>query len=631
MGLLAWLAWQAFLVCGIVGYGRIVAGFLGLRSLRNRLGSEVILGMLTAGAIGSTLSLTPLRGPLVWTAILLAGVVRLGWDAIQVIHVRGSSLLNARIFTAIGALAVYAVLAAEATLKRGWNACDDAPAYFYLARRFWEFGELLDPFNNRRLTSFGTGSFFQGLFMGPFGDNALNSFDEVIGAVLLASFAFSAVRAKERAWMFLLPIPLLLNQSVFGLINSSPTFAIFAILLVVLTEVLSCLGRDQAEKIATTRLALFAFVLLTLLRPTAGFVLLPIIGWLVLVEIDQRRSLLNRQVIIGLVASFLPWSLLQWRDSGTPFFPVFSGYASEIFPLNGFTDRVAIGPHLVENLGQLIDSNFSVFFLFGGFAAVGIGWAAGTRRIQRPWFTYAVIVCSSILVFLAIGAVFRRGGFPLIELRRFTTPVLVAAGLAPVFALSQSGEGAEPRLALRRLGQLASVLVVASVALGMVLITIRDTPSRVLDGSISQSLAEPRFAKEQASYAQVRDRLPDGSNVLAAVDLPHLLLDRRYSLETYDIAGAMAPRGEFPFDGDLPAQQRWLAEQGVDYLVVQRTGSSNCLYSSARWTQNLNKNTVFADWTPYALSWFKFTDALQNEPGRSERFGDLVVIPVSQN
>ena len=54
MGFFTWLTWQAFVVCGLIGYGRVVAGFLGLSGLRNQLGSEVILGMLTVGAIGGT-------------------------------------------------------------------------------------------------------------------------------------------------------------------------------------------------------------------------------------------------------------------------------------------------------------------------------------------------------------------------------------------------------------------------------------------------------------------------------------------------------------------------------------------------------------------------------------------------
>jgi len=631
LAFIGWLAWQAFFVCGLLGYGRVAGGLLGMSSLRNRLGSELILGMLAVGAIGGVLALTPVRGPLAWSAVLLVGVVRLGWDATRAIRSRGVGLLNGAFLTSIGGMAVVAVLAAEATLKREWNICDDTPAYLYLARRFWESGELLDQFNMRRLTSFGTGSFFQGLSMGPLGDNTLHSFDEVIGAVLLASFAFAAVRMRERAWMFLLPVPLLLNQSAFGLTNSSPTFTIFAILLVVLVEVLDCLRKGQVERIATVRFALFAFVLLTLLRPTAGIMLLPVIGWLVLVAIDRRSSVFDRWVVAGLAASFLPWAVLQWRDVGTPFFPLFSGHASELFPINGYTDLVPIGPHVLASLGQLVNSNLSILLVLGAFAAVGLGHAMGTRMLWRPWVTYGVIAGSGLSAFLLIAILLRRHDLPLeLLVRRFTAPVLMAVGLAPVFALFASTREAEPRPALRRLGQLASVLLVAALPLGLVLTTARDLPSRVLDGVIGQSLAFDRFAGKQVASAQVRDRLADAKDVLTAVDLPHLLLDRRYSMSTYDFAGAMAPRGEFPFEGDLQAQRRWLSDQGVDYLVVQQSGTSSCLYTASGWSTNLKADDVTADWAPNILAWIRFTDALQREPGGSERFGDLVVIPVTR-
>ena len=158
LALIGWLAWQSFFVCGLLGYGRVAGGLLGMSSLRNRLGSELILGMLAVGAIGGVLALTPVRGPMAWSAVLLVGVLRLGWDATRAIRSRGVGLLNGSFLTLIGGMAVVAVLAAEATLKREWNICDDTPAYLYLARRFWESGELLDQFNMRRLTSFGSGT-----------------------------------------------------------------------------------------------------------------------------------------------------------------------------------------------------------------------------------------------------------------------------------------------------------------------------------------------------------------------------------------------------------------------------------------------------------------------------------------
>ena len=62
-----------------------------------------------------------------------------------------------------------------------FNNYDDWPSYMYFARKIIVTGGMLDPFNNRRVTSYGGGSVYQAIYVKLFGNQGIFAFDNFIG------------------------------------------------------------------------------------------------------------------------------------------------------------------------------------------------------------------------------------------------------------------------------------------------------------------------------------------------------------------------------------------------------------------------------------------------------------------
>jgi hypothetical protein len=90
-----------------------------------------------------------------------------------------------------GAATTVAALAASASFVLNIN--DDDPAYLYFAQRLLSTGGLIDPFNNRRITSYGGASVYQAIFLRIAGNESLQAFDLVFGALLLIALVVGAV------------------------------------------------------------------------------------------------------------------------------------------------------------------------------------------------------------------------------------------------------------------------------------------------------------------------------------------------------------------------------------------------------------------------------------------------------
>src|SRR5207253_10991331 len=102
----------------------------------------------------------------------------------------------------LGALLAGAVLllARWETATFAWNGCDDDSGYLYLARRLVLQGDLLDPLNNRRLTSLGGMSALQALFLFRLPDSFLPIADILVGSLLILVALWRTRSGRWSGW-----------------------------------------------------------------------------------------------------------------------------------------------------------------------------------------------------------------------------------------------------------------------------------------------------------------------------------------------------------------------------------------------------------------------------------------------
>jgi hypothetical protein len=181
-----------------------------------------------------------------------------------------------------------------------------------------------------------------------------------------------------------------------------------------------------------------------------------------------------------------------------------------------------------------------------------------------------------------------------------------------------------------------AALALVAVATGLVAVPPRlvatealsmagDTPS----GRVSTLLDVDRYAARRNEYARAAAAAGPGSRVLAAVDVPSLLLPERLQVDTVDLAGSTSPAPHLPYFQGSAAKLRWLRAHGYRYVIATDPDASACLYSRSLNAQDLRgeHGQPFAAWAPYEVDWFRFLDDASSRPGAA-RFGSLIVVRV---
>lgn len=632
--MILFLLWQAFVVVGLLGWGFLVRRLLSTRTPAGAA-ADLVAGITAFGAVAATFMLVTDLRPFVWVGLLGVGCVATAtrWSARFRARHDGEPAFDRRVAGASClALGVTAVVAATNVFHRSWNTCDDGPAYLYLARRAWSEGNLADAFNNRRLTSAGLFSALQGVAMGPLGESALHAADEFIGAVLLLTLLW---RRRDGAFSVpgaVLAILVVATHERLGASNASPVLVTMAMLLHCL-DPRSWFSDDAAVgRSGAVQLGLGASAL-TMIRPQFGLVVAgAFVGYQAFRWFGARRDAVERVAwMLGVAtAAAVPWSALQWRDSGTWLFPFGAGNLDPAFPFRGYVERVEPWAYL----GRAAQSIVGWIGVAVVAAAVAGLWAVA-RRADPPsddpesspaaGVFRVVAVVGGVGFAMAFAFSMRRAGLPS-DWPRFWTPVLAATVLAAALPLlvgvPTTGRARRWRLGL---GAVFFVMIGATVS---PFARVPAAAGRVIDtwsGSHPTRVDVGNYEKPGAAYERVSDRVPAGSTVLSAVDLPHLLLGPDRRLVTADIAAATSPEPHFPYDGSYRRKVEWLRSHGIDHVVVQTSGGA-CLYKQPFWRRRAGDDNTYADWAPFVLEWTRFTDAITVDAEFTS--GDLALVDV---
>jgi hypothetical protein len=315
-------------------------------------------------------------------------------------------------------------------------------------------------------------------------------------------------------------------------------------------------------------------------------------------------------------------------------FPLLRGNLDPTWPANG---PAVAAPSLAALLGRAAQAPIAGLWALALLGATCLAVYLLTRPGEHPsrahWGLriYAAAIASCV-VWIGLLAYVWWGIGPPSAYPRFWAPVAVACVLLPI-ALMNADDGRR-RLRTTASGFVALVLVgTASVAPPQVVgRTLLRAAADTGSGRVGDRLQADRYGARRDQYSRAAALVPPGSRVLAAVDVPSLLLSEGFDVNTIDLVGSTSPPPHLPYFQGTDAKLRWLRAHGYQYVIAVEPSASACLYSSSKKEEDLTgkHGPQYQAWAPYYFDWFQFLDDLSSTPG-SARVGTLVVAKVASS
>jgi hypothetical protein len=540
--------------------------------------------------------------------------------------------------TALKFLALMTSAWLVAILNTGYAVVNpnDDPSYAYLVRRLLEVGNLEDPFNFRRLTSFGGYSQLQAIFLNHLPNTFLTFPDFFVGAaiiILLIGFGQNEIKSY---FTIGITIALLLAAPVMAS-NSSPVLIPIALELVVIE---TCFGLKRFEGLPENDKTYRFWIAIYLggiaataicIRTLFGLpILITIVIWGCLSGHIQRILYSLFGVASGLIFGTICWSLALWKSDRTPWYPLIPGNANPRFPFTGFP---IAGKTVLKVVNEAFSSLWSPNFLIAILTiAVILNYFVSTvgrdksKRLSKSVFTSVLTsLLGAIVLIVYLGYSWWNEGPP-DTFSRFWVFSLIATLLAPLVIVVSSRANSR-QLAI-------SALTVASV----MALTFAVTPAKIYDRAVrdGQAVMTLRIGKllygpspqaEQSSYQTASTVIGPKTLALVAVDNPELMISLHHRMSDLDVPGAASPnRGSFPYFTAPINRIEWLRNHSYHAIIAMNPTQSNGLYSRTAWQLNIEKRNFYAAWSFYALNWDAFVEDLNRIPTvHSTVVGNLVI------
>ncbi len=493
-------------------------------------------------------------------------------------------------------------------LNRLFNGCDDQPIYMFFVKNLMEEGEIKSIYSLRRLVMSGLWPSMQASAISPLSQYNLNAFDTIVVSALLY-FAFCVgANYKLKILPYVLVVLISLFHSFFGPINSSPIST--QILLVWLfAKSLFWSFNQNLEKSRYGFVLLGCFVSLSFaLRSYMGvFTIILLLFAFLFLPLKKFASERVFKIIYGCLIVYLPWSLIQLRDSGTISYPPFRGFMSNNFIFEGQRGAVTVVDSLKMSWDSLLVTNW-IYFL-GFLLLLQLCLILFSNSVTRFWFDEIKPQIPLLIVFLAIVVFYfafnyneRRSG-PAMNHQRYWVPIFVGCFC---FVFDYLCEGFSYNSSLNVI-LIFFIIAVFAVTLKPSLNIFNF--SNIHDIRVFNSQVVENKNLDVSKYTKFSN-LIRGSRVLTAIDSPSQLVEHVGKVEPLDLPGMVVPGRSFPYTSNLSAQIDWLKNQDYDYFIVTQPSQGLCLYNKAGWIRTSSSNNASADWSPYMLTWFNFIEKL---------------------
>lgn len=512
------------------------------------------------------------------------------------------------------------------------NVYDDDPGYLYLAQRLLSTGGLIDPFNMRRITSYGSAELFQAMTL-RVGGNSWGLLVEwfLFPLLLLALVVGRARRPFAPVALAVLGLGLVLVRPVGVWSNVAPTFS-GTVLTVATLQLLAPVRRDE---VPWGRYALCGLLLAASLSLRLEFCLVAglVVVLVALTRLKWRDALACIALAAGVfLVGIAGWAVALQRSSGTLLYPFIAGNWNTAFPWNNaavhtarqYLDRFA-HQLTVNGLGWMLAGSLAILAALLVYRRFAVG--ARKRDSALAVLGFAVVGC---VVELAVETTSLTGANAA-DIGRYSIPSALACllyamdvawrSLTPergVPAPNGAVPGPSVAAVFARVG--LGVLALAGFALALE-VTPAGYASR-LSAQASEAAGVlggthpivERWAGVRPQYQRLNRLVPRGSYVLAAVDTPAFLDFSRYRFATLDIAGATSPPPHLPIFGSAPAAIAYLRHLGIDGIVASSTRTGG-LYSERPWSADLHSGIYdYQVLGRYFVAWANLLDAFEHDP-----------------
>ena len=646
------LALLALLFVGSAGWGAAAVWVLhrtGWKSTADQLGHplQLVLGMALFMAVGGILVAFDSAELVFLVAWHVAGVALFGWRLSRTRRHR-SSLPPRELLAVVTTVAVWIVLVLSSIgLAIGYayyNPNDDDAAYVYLAKRLLSTGGLIDPFNARRMTSYGGATLYHALFLGVTGNSSLRGFEFTFAVLLLILVTVGTVR---RRWLalgtLLIGVGILFGDAIGPVQNLSPTLSASAVSLAAY-QLLSKVPRTSSSE-RSDEPALYiviGVVVGAILALRFYYVFSVAIAALIALVLARRRHSVRAILLCGgaTLVSVSGWAVALYRSSRTPLFPLFKGNYNSAYPLGPGPLSAGIGAY-----AHRLWAEFNGYWV-GWVALLSIAIGVGALIVGIPDRQSMAVLVAAGIGCLAQMVVFSFifSGFATIEIDRFEGPSTLACGLFAVNALWPMRERIRrpaprddhqwvghptwrvraralvPRVAPWR--PLASGPAILVLLAGTTYVIFGGSPHfywHNVDFNTRQGLEvlkgeggfTDRYASLRSEYHRINEAIPRGAKVFAAVDDPSLLSFSRYEFVTLDEPGAVSPPPHMPFFNGAQAKVTYLRRLGFQYIVASSPSAPGS-YQRRSEERNLHSpNYNYRKDAPYYLDWLSSVASLE--------------------
>ena len=501
------------------------------------------------------------------------------------------------------------------TSTRLFQRFDDLPAYVYLANKVAVTGTMIDPFNNRRVLSYGSSTVFQSLFVKYAGVQSIFSFDSFFALTALVILVYQVLNHFHvpKSFSLFLVIGLIAGNGIHVEFNLSPR-----IIITYLSLAIAIFLFDNRSTINDVNALSFGGILglilsaLFCLRPEN--VITPLIASCLFMLISKKRIKL---VLCSFATVFIccaGWAVALYESSQTWIYPLFSGTTSKSY--NADTIYWGIGKFckaFLMTIGYNNELLILTLFLAGAIICLFVS------RFERETSRLLLFISAGLLVESVGFSVFLKGHDPWM-ISRYLGPSFTAVGIFAIVLLSAIDAHGSAHLNSGIRNSVASFvrhpfdyltsklyLILATV---MVFVVCMGYQSLATHGS-STPQTRPLFSTEFAgtynnlktdlssgfkiltgsvkvadplsplipTFAEINNAIPRGSFVLSAVQTPSLLDVTKFKVSTLDWPSQNSPAPGLNLNSSVDAVLKYLRSIGVEYLLVQSPDDPNSMYN----------------------------------------------------
>jgi hypothetical protein len=492
---------------------------------------------------------------------------------------------------------------------------DDQPLYFLLAEKLVQTGSFYEPFNVRRLLTYGGQAYLHALYLAVAPHDFLHVLDGGLGFAIVAGLLLGDLPARpsrpdvERVWLavtLLIALPSV-RTNIGSLMTGCAVFI----------GIYQTLRRPWHDPGVTgPKSTIAGTVLVGVLVATAGLLrtsnaipaaifaalsLLPRVQELLSREV--LRSALRAQVIlaVGVLITLVPWLLLFRESCGAAIYPLQKGYLTPGFVM------LMSNPSVFANLQSLLAHVFYErplnnlpLFVLAAFLP-----AAGNDRLVRA------VSWSTLLGFCLI--VYAGGAFSAYNNSRYYFGFV--SGFALIMALT--ARRSQTVADMIPIGVRDVVIVIAVLAnlvggradvahhyQSLLESAQRGRRDAALDARVTEA--------KTRGYRDLQSHMEAGAKAVMMVDEPFRFDLRRNEMMSLDIGGGMGPSPGYPAFKGAEALGSYLVANGVRYIVYVDFAHSAELYVRAAWQSHLIKasDPYLQGEAPYMLDAMSSIDAL---------------------